>query len=82
MAADITQKTFIRQREEWHVSTPGGFWGDGAPWVDFMLAIEYATHRLKKLSKVAGHEPADDQIKIRPSDDHVIVFIEFDEEQA
>jgi hypothetical protein len=83
MAADIEKKVFTRQRVEWHVPTPGGFWGDGADWTDLMLAITYATHRLVELGKVKhGDEPASDLIKIKPSDEHVIVFIEFDEEQV
>ncbi len=83
MAADIKQKTFTRRREEWHVPTPSGFWGDGACWTDLMQAINYATNRLKELDRVKrGHEAASDQIKIKPSDEHVIVFIEFDEERG
>lgn len=82
VAADIEKKVFTHQRVEWHVATPGGFEGGGALWTDLMQAITLATHRLVELGKVKhGDEPASDLIKIRPSDDHVIVFIEFDEEQ-
>lgn len=82
MAADIEHKTFAVKREEWFV--PTGDYTDqyGACWTDFMLAITYATNRLRELGKFDGiGEPASDLIKVVPHDAHVVVRIEYTEER-
>ena len=46
-----------------------------------MLAINYATNRLIELGLFNGHgEPASDQIKIVPHDEHVVVRINYAEQ--
>jgi hypothetical protein len=79
MAADIEHKTFVVKREEWFVPTGGYHDQYGACWTDLMLAITHATNRLKELGKVEDNhvEPADDQIKVVPHDEHVVVRIEY-----
>lgn len=82
MAADIEHKTFAVKREEWFVPTGGYHDQHGACWIDLMLAITWATQRLKELGKFDGvGEPASDQIKVVPHDEHVVVRIEYTEEQ-
>jgi hypothetical protein len=83
MAADIEHKTFTVKREEWFVPTGSYDNQYGACWTDLMLAITYATNRLKELGEVnSDHvEPADDQIKVVPHDEHVVVRIEYMQEQ-
>jgi hypothetical protein len=81
MAADIEHKTFEVKREEWFV--PTGDYRDqhGACWTDLMLAITWATNRLKELGKFDGvGEPSSDQIKVVPHDEHVVIRIEYTEE--
>lgn len=83
MAADIEHKTFAVKREEWFVPTGDYHDQHGACWTDLMLAITDATHRLSDLGKIKhGDEPASDLIKIVPHDEHVVVRIEYTEEQT
>jgi hypothetical protein len=78
MAADIEHKTFVVKREEWFVPTGGYHDQHGACWTDLMLAITHATQRLGELGEFNGEgEPADDQIKVVPHDEHVVVRIEY-----
>lgn len=81
--SDIEHKTFAVKREEWFV--PTGDYRDqhGACWTDFMLAITYATNRLIELGKFSTDqgEPSSDLIKVVPHDEHVVVRIEYTEEQ-
>jgi hypothetical protein len=82
MSGDIEHKLFAVKREEWFV--PTGTYHDqfGADWTDLMKAISWATHRLEKLGKFDGNgEPASDLIKVVPHDEHVVVRIEYTEEQ-
>jgi hypothetical protein len=82
MAADIEHKTFTVQREEWFVPTGGYRDQHGACWTDLMLAITWATQRLKELDEFNGEgEPASDQIKVVPHDEHVVFRIEYAKEQ-
>jgi len=82
MAPNIERKTFAVKREEWFVPTGGYHDQHGACWTDLMLAIGWASHRLKELGKFDGTgEPASDLIKIVPHDEHVVVRIEYTEEQ-
>lgn len=49
----------------------------GACWVEVMKAIHAATEQLKEAGLLKdGEEPSDDQIRIRPGDDEIIVYIE------
>jgi hypothetical protein len=82
VAADIEHKTFVVKREEWFVPTGGYTDQYGACWTDLMLAITHATQRLGELGEFNGEgEPASDQIKIVPHDEHVVVRIEYTQEQ-
>jgi hypothetical protein len=82
VAADIKHKTFVVKREEWFVPTGGYHDQNGACWTDLTLAITYATQRLGELGKFNGEgEPASDQIKVVPHDEHVVVRIEYTQEQ-
>lgn len=82
VAADIEHKTCAVKREEWFVPTGGYHDQHGACWTDLMLAITYATQRLKELKQFDGvGEPASDQIKIVPHDEHVVVRVEYTEQQ-
>jgi hypothetical protein len=77
----IDQKTYVTKRVEWHV--PTGTYGDtGADWTEIMKAINYATNYLKNQGKLdEGREPAMDQIKVIPHDEHVVIRVVLDEEQ-
>lgn len=82
MAADIEHKIFAVKREEWFVPTGDYHDQHGACWTDLMLAITWATQRLKELHKFDGvGEPASDQIKVVPHDEHVVIRIEYTEEK-
>lgn len=49
----------------------------GACWVEVMKAFRAATRELVTNGQLAdGADPSDDAIRIRPSDDEVIVFYE------
>lgn len=81
MAADIEKKTFTRKRVEWFVPT-GTYSGGGARIEDVNLATEWARQFLVANGVIKDERgAAEGHIHIKPHDEHVVVYVEFDEEQ-
>lgn len=80
VAADIEKKIFVRKRVEYWIPT-GRFDGDGGRFEDTGLAYAWAQQELENRGVIKPGASAEGHIRIKPSDEHVIVFVEFDEEQ-
>lgn len=80
VAADIEVKRFTRQRVEYWIPT-GCFDGDGGRFEDLGLAHAWARQELVERGVIKEDDSAEGHVRIKPSDEHVIVCIEFDEEQ-
>lgn len=85
--AEIESKIFTRRRMEWWVPT-GTYHGDGARVEELNKAISWAQNALQNHEIVVqrGQAPLtafdfEGHIRTKPHDEHVIVYIEFDEEE-
>lgn len=81
VAADIETKVFTRQRVEYWITT-GTYHGDGARFEETEQAYAWAKQRLVNAGVIKEGQSAEGHIRVRPHDEHVIVYIEFDEEQT
>lgn len=81
MSDDIETKRFTRERVEYWIPT-GAYTDDGARVEDIGLATAWAKQELKQRG-VIDHADLnyEGHVRIKPCDEHVIVYIEFDEEQ-
>lgn len=87
MSDDIETKRFTRERVEYWIPT-GTYHADGARIEDINLAIAWAKQELEKRGVVMQRSAVpltsfdfEGHIRIKPHDEHVIIYIEFDEEQ-
>jgi hypothetical protein len=77
---DIKTKRFTRQRVEYWIPT-GTYHGDGGRLEDTELARAWAKQELVQRGVLKENQSAEGHIRVKPHDEHVIVYIEFDEEQ-
>jgi hypothetical protein len=72
--AEYTTRAVTTTRYEFCVPA---LWHEGACWVEVQKAIAAATRELRDKGLLAAdREPSDDQIRIRPSDDEIVVYYE------
>lgn len=75
---DIQVRTFTRTRKEWWIAVDGQY---GGRVEDIYLAANWARQALENRNVPCATGDYEGHIKIKPTDEHVIVYIEFDEEQ-
>lgn len=79
MADDIVTKRFTRERVEYWIPT-GTYDGEGSRFENTGLAYAWAKQRLVEAGVLKEDQSAEGHVRIKPHDEHVIVYIEFDEE--
>lgn len=81
VAGDIQVKRFTRERVEYWIPT-GRFDGEGGRFEDLGVAHAWAVQELVVKGVIEEGSSAEGRVFVKPSDEHVIVFVEFDEEQG
>ncbi len=81
VAGDIEVKHFARQRVEYWIPTADSGTAVGARFEDLYQAYAWAGQELEKRGVVKKGANIEGHVRIKPSDEHVIVYVEFDEEQ-